>query len=555
MSTSQVPIQNNTLFYGDNLDILRRYIQSESVDLVYLDPPFNSKADYSILFKERGGGQSSAQIQAFSDFWHWDDAAEKAYQEIQQSSPTVSDAVKAFVSFLGRNDLTAYLVMMAVRLTELHRSLKKTGSLYLHCDPTASHYLKVILDTVFGAKNFRNEIVWKRTFAHGSADKWGDVHDVILFYSKSDDYIWTDPTQPHQEEYLEDKYRFEDARGRFRLVVLTGPGTTGGESGKSWHGYNPTVGGRHWAVPRRAISQLKEEGVEIPDSLHKQLDLLLEKGFIRFPEKKDGSQGVPEYRLYLSAEGAPIQDIIADIPPINSQAEERMGYPTQKPVELLKRLIGASAKEGSWILDPFCGCGTAIYAAHELRMRWIGIDVTHLAISLMKSKLRELGVHTPRNYVIIGEPTTFPEAQELARQDKYQFQWWALSLVDARPVGAPEGSIVGKKGADKGRDGYLTFKEGTDPNLRRIIVQAKGGDNVGATDVRDLIGTVNNSKAAMGLLITLNDPTKPMEEAAREAEYYESPTWGRKYPRIQIITVRELLDKRWPNIPLSNPSN
>jgi site-specific DNA-methyltransferase (adenine-specific) len=281
------------------------------------------------------------------------------------------------------------------------------------------------------------------------------------------------------------------------------------------------------------------------------LDKLDEIGRISWPKKEGGTPMFMQYKDDLG--GVDVQDLWTDIGPIPPQSPKRLGYPTQKPAALLDRIIEASSDEGDWVLDPFCGCGTAIFEANELKRNWIGIDITHLAISIMKSALREMKVYTPRNYQIIGEPTTFNEAQGLAKADKYQFQWWSLSLLDARPIGAPEGSKVGKKGADRGRDGYLTFKEGNDPNFRRIIIQAKGGENVGASDVRDLIGTVNNWKAAMGILITLDEPTEPMKTEARDAEYYESPTWGRKYPKIQIVTVKQLLEKKWPEMPFPNP--
>jgi hypothetical protein len=348
---------------------------------------------------------------------------------------------------------------------------------------------------------------------------------------------------------LEVKYRFEDERGRYRLVVLTGPGVTSGPSGKEWHGYNPTTIGRHWAVPKGALAQLESDGVEIPKNMHEQLDLLYKHGYIRFPQKKNGSQGVPEYKLYLSEKGSPIQDVILDIPPINSQAQERLGYPTQKPVRLLERIVEASSNEGDLILDPFCGCGTTIMAAQKLNRKWIGIDITHLAISLIRSRLKDIHIVANKDYKIIGEPADFKSARELAETNPYQFQWWALSLIDARPAGQPNGSQQGKKGADKGVDGWLTFRETDNLNLQRIVIQVKGGAHIGAQIVRDLIGTVQSTKSAMGMLITLYEPTEQMKQAAMEAEYYESKTWGHKYPKIQILTIPELLKGSKPILP------
>src|SRR5262249_13358454 len=357
------------LYYGDNLEVLRSgVIPPESVDLIYLDPPFNSNATYNVLFKAPSGKQSQAQIEAFEDTWHWtaDDGAELAFDEVMHSGNTeAANMLNAIRSFLGENDMMAYLTMMAVRLLGLHRVLKPTGSLYLHCDPVASHYLKILLDSVFGASHFRNEIVWKRTYAHGGADRWGDVHDTLLFYSKTDDYTWERPLQALDPGYISDKYRFEDDRGQYRLVVLTGPGTTKGQSGKTWRGYDPTTAGRHWAVPKAALSALAAQKIKIPSDLHEQLELLFKHDYIRFPEKKGGSQGVPEFKLYLP-KGQPVQDVILDIPPINSQAQERLGYPTQKPVSLLERIISASSKEGEIVLHPFCACAPPVHPATNL---------------------------------------------------------------------------------------------------------------------------------------------------------------------------------------------
>jgi DNA modification methylase len=368
------------LYYGDNLAVLREHIPDESVDLIYLDPPFNSNASYNVLFKAPTGEQSKAQIEAFEDTWHWtaDNGAELAFDQVIKSGNTeAANMLNAIRSFLGQNDMMAYLAMMAVRLLELHRVLKPTGSLYLHCDPVASHYLKILLDSVFDARHFRNEVIWKRTYAHGGADRWGDVHDTILFYSKSDKYTWTRTLQELDQTYIEGKYRFHDERGQYRLVVLTGPGATKGPSGVAWRGYDPTKAGRHWAVPGSAIGVLEDQGLAIPEKLHDQLELLYQHAFIRFPQKKGGEQGVPEFKLYLP-KGQPIQDIILDIPPINSQAQERLGYPTQKPVALLERILLASSNEGDIVLDPFCGCGTTVHAAQKPNRRWIGIDITHL---------------------------------------------------------------------------------------------------------------------------------------------------------------------------------
>ena len=367
---------NNTLYYGDNLEVMRKHLPDASVDLVYLDPPFNSNRDYNLLFREQSGEPAQGQIKAFTDSWQW---SERAYDEFCQTCPlpALVELVQGFVRTLGRNDLTAYLVMMAPRLVELHRVLKPTGSLYLHCDPTASHYLKVMLDVIFGARHFRNEIVWKRTSAHSSARRWGDVHDILLFYSKTENYTWNAVFQPHEAKHVESKYTFADTRGRYMPSDLTGAGRTSGDSGKSWRGYDPSALGRHWAVPRKIVEELvgKERASQM--TTQEKLDLLDAHGYIHWPAQ---GKGFPRFKKYLS-EGTLIQDVITDIPPINSQARERLGYPTQKPLALLERILQASSNAGDTVLDPFCGCGTAIVAAQKLNRRWIGIDITHLAIA------------------------------------------------------------------------------------------------------------------------------------------------------------------------------
>ncbi len=530
----------NTLYYGDNLDILQRYIKDESVDLVYLDPPFNSNANYNVLFAQKDGSQSSAQIQAFEDTWQWDQNAIQTYtREVEKGGP-VADALRAFNLILGDSNMMAYLTIMAPRLQELRRVLKPTGSLYLHCDPTASHYLKVLLDMVFGAENFRNEIVWKRTFAHGSPNRWGSIHDVIHFYTKSDSFLWNKVEQVYDEEYVKSKYRYSDEKGhKYRLVVLTAPGVTSGESGKPWKGYDPTRIGRHWAVPQKPLSEILE-GRKENLTTQEQLDLLEANGFIRWTKKSDGSIGTPEYKQPLIG-GMPIQDMIVDIPPINSQAAERLGYPTQKPLTLLERIINASSNPGDVVLDPFCGCGTAIAAAQKLGRQWIGIDITHLAIGLIKRRMED-AFGDALKYEVIGEPTTIDDARTLAEQDKYQFQWWALGLVGARPADQ-------KKGADHGIDGRLYFHDDNSGKTKQVVLSVKGGQHVNVSHIRDLKGVLEREKAEIGVYICLEEATKPMRAEAAEAGFYHSDTWNRDYPKVQILTIAELLDGKQIDMP------
>lgn len=532
----------NTLFYGDNLYVLQRHFPSECIDLIYLDPPFNSKADYNILFRERSGKQSVAQTQAFTDFWSWDSIAEKTYLEIQKD-PELGNMITFLHGYLGKNDMMAYLVMMTIRLRELKRVLKSTGSIYLHCDPTASHYLKIIMDKIFGVTNFRNEIIWKRTHAHSGAKRYGPVHDILFFYTKTESYTWNNQFLPYSQEYKDNFFRYKDKNNRaYRLTILTGSGIRHGLSGKPWRGYNPTSIGRHWAIPSYVRPLL---GNIDPKNVQFALDKLDQIGRIEWSKNK-----IPSFKQYEEdIKGVHLQDIWIDLPPISSQAKERLGYPTQKPESLLSRIIASSSNEGDTILDPFCGCGTTILASQTLKRKWVGIDITHLAIALIRSRLRKIRAYPNKDYDVIGEPIDITGAQKLAEENKFQFQYWAVSLIDAFPVGQSTQNPYGKKGADKGIDGWITFREGNSIDLKKIVIQVKGGHNVGAGEVRDLIGTVQNTKSAMGIMILLNEPTKPMKIAAMEAGYYESPTWGNQYPKIQILTMTELLEGKKPNIP------
>ena len=428
--------------------------------------------------------------------------------------------------------MMAYLAMMASRLVELHRVLKPTGSLYLHCDPTASHYLRMLLDGIFGQQFFQNEIIWKRTSAHSGTKRWGPIHDVILFYSKSETFTWNQIFQDYSEDYIESFYRYSDKKGRFRVGDLTGAGTRTGESGQRWRKVNPTEVGRHWAVPNKVLTE--SFGKEISTwTVQQKLDALDQRGLIYWPAKGR----VPGFKRYLNEKaGVPINDVITDINPIGAQAQERLGYPTQKPLPLLERIIEASSNKGDVVLDPFCGCGTTIHAAQKLGRRWIGIDVTYLAINLIKRRLKD-AFGGEVQYVERGQPTDFGSANRLAKMDKWQFQQWALSLIDARPRIEGEG-----KGADRGVDGMLYFYESKEKR-ERILVQVKGG-TVHRNDVATLIGDMNNQKFVGGILLTLEKPTKAMRTEAADAGRYKSALWHDKdYPKIQLLSVEGLLTK------------
>ncbi len=527
---------SNALYYGDNLSVLRESIATESVDLIYLDPPFNSNASYNVLFKATSGKGSQAQIEAFEDTWHWNEHAEQAFDEVMHSgNAEAANMLKAMRSFLGENDMMAYLAMMAVRLIELHRVLKPTGSLYLHCDPVASHYLKTLLDSIFGPTNFQNEIIWKRTGSHGGSKRWGPVHDTILFYTKSENYTWNRVFQEYDASYLEKFYRFDDEHGRYRLVTLTGAGIRTGDSGKPWRGVDPTKSGRHWAIPSRALEAAYPDRDLSDLTTQEKLDLLDKAGLVYWPPK--GS--VPQQKRYSDENpGVLLQDIITDIGPISSQAQERLGYPTQKPLALLERIISASSNEGDLVLDPFCGCGTATHAAEKLHRKWIGIDITHLAIGLIERRLKDgfPGI----KFEVHGTPKDFAGAEDLAKRDKYQFQWWAVTLINAVPYGGK------KKGADSGIDGYFYCK----PDGKKTeggIVSVKAGETLHVDMVRDLRGVMDREKAPLAILLTLREPTTPMVKEAASAGFFKTP-FG-QFPRIQIATVEQLLDRKLPKLP------
>ena len=518
----------NQLYFGDNLSVLREHIPDESVDLIYLDPPFNSNATYNVLFKERSGEDSAAQITAFDDTWHWTIDSERAYQEVVTDGPDkLGKLLQAMRDFLGQNDMMAYLTMMAQRLAELHRVLKPTGSIYLHCDPTASHYLKLLLDAVFGEQYFKGEIVWKRTSAHSSANRPGPVHDNILMYVKSDEYLWNVLHQPYDEEYLNTFFEMTDADGRkWKRMDLTGAGIRHGATGQPWRGIDITERGRHWAYPPAVLEEFDEQGL------------------VHWP-KREG--GMPRFKQYADEmPGVPVQDVWTDIRPLHNLARERMGYPTQKPEALLERIINASSNEGDVVLDPFCGCGTAVAVAERLKRRWIGIDVTHVSISLMKHRLHDTFGAELSDYQVIGLPEDVASARALAQDSnndgRYQFEYWALGLVDARPA-------TGKKGADSGIDGYINFFDDNSGKAKRIIVQVKSG-HVNRGMIATLKGDMEREEAVIGIFITLESPTEPMRQEAIAAGFYEPESLpGNQFPRVQILTIEQLLNGDQPEYP------
>ncbi|MBA4376036.1 MAG: site-specific DNA-methyltransferase [Anaerolinea sp.] len=513
---------DNCLYYGDNLDILRRYIKDESIDLIYLDPPFNSKANYNMLFKEHDGQQSIAQFQAFEDTWTWDQVSAKTYQEVVESGGKVSQALLACRTLLGDTDMLAYLTMMSIRLIELRRVLKSTGCIFLHCDPTASHYLKVIMDAIFGPLNFINDIVWERySRPKGSqfkSRKFGVSTDNLLFYAKTTSYnFFLEDIEPElSEDGISKRYTLEDDKGHYYSGPLLRSASMGYRPNLVFEFKGYTPGPEGWRMTKEKLIELEKNG-----------DIFFT------------GNGTPRRKVRLTNQpGSPITNCWTDIQAIGSQAKERLGYPTQKPEALLERIIKVSCKEGDVVLDPFCGCGTAVVTAQKLNRQWIGIDITHLAITVVKQRLKDAfgGV---AKFKVIGEPTSLPDAEELAASDPYQFQWWVLGFVGARPV-------EGKKGADQGIDGRLYFHEQDGGETKQVIFSVKAG-NTNAAHIRDLHGVIDREGAAIGVLLTMQEPTKPMRSEAASGGIYTSP-WG-NHPKLQILTVEELLEGKKIDMP------
>ncbi len=495
-------MEGNTLYYGDNLDILRRYIPDESVDLIYLDPPFNSQQAYNVIFEEDNGTGSASQIEAFDDTWHWTTEAMDAYEQVLDHGGQPAETMRAFRAMLDDTDMMAYLAMMAPRLIELRRVLKETGSIYLHCDPTASHYLKVLMDGIFDGRNFLNEIIWRYEGPQSpSPTRFATKHDVCLRYARDAREVYAGELyhlEPVAAEDLRRRYR-KDEDGRYFYTTPKGDYTD------------------------ESIQRLEQEG--------RVLRTRTGKVRIKYFLTRDEAGNVVRRKK--------LADVWDDIPSLGlaAQAEEKLGYPTQKPEALLERIIQASSNEGDLVLDPFCGCGTTIAVAHRLKRRWIGIDITHIAVNLMKTRLRDtFGEEVESEYEVMGEPTDLAGARQLAGEDRLQFESWALGLVGARQTEK-------KPGADRGIDGRLYFHDASvDSPTRQIILSVKSG-GVGVSFVRDLRGVVDREEAALGVLITLEPPTKPMVKEAASGGFYHPPhDPDKKYPKIQILTIEDLLE-------------
>ena len=518
-------IRPGTIYYGDNLGWLRRFPDT-SVDLVYLDPPFNANRNFNVLFKDESGIDSAAQRQAFEDTWHWgaDAAAKLAFlTETARHGGAVPDSVgvlvRALHQALGTSQMMAYITQMTIRLVEMHRLLKPTGALFLHCDPIASHHLRLMLDAIFGPGQFRNEIVWKRSDAHNDAKqgmkRFGRIHDVLLFYSKTDAYHFDTQYTPLPEKTVKGWYRHQEPDGRRYNLDNATAAKPGGDTLYEFQGIRPPEG-RFWAYSRANMERLNAEGRLV----------ITPTGKIYVKRYLDESRGVA------------LQDIWADVGHLRgfTKSTERLGWPTQKPRALLERIIDAAAPPDGLVLDPFCGCGTAIDAAESRGRKWVGVDNSWHAIEIMQARMRARhGLKVP----IEGAPTELEGARALAleRPDgREQFEAWALSLVGAIPHGGPQ-----KKGADRGADGVITFGGSRAPG--RVIVSVKSGARIDASDVRELRGAMERHQGTLGLFVTLEEPTRPMREEAASAGVYSSPVDDIDYPRVQIVTIRQLLEQ------------
>ncbi len=529
----------NKLYFGDNLEIMRE-MDAGRVDLICTDPPFNSGRDYNSFLRD-----SLAQKKAFRDTWVWNTAAQdtradiekyacnnKTYKALNECLKGCDLLLKRAVS--GKNgSMRAYLAFMGPRLAEMHRILTDTGSLYLHCDPTANHYLKGLMDGIFGTENFRNQIIWKRTKAHNSGKQYGRTHDTILFYSKGEEWVWNPVYVAHDPAYVKRAYRHQDERGLYQVVALTASEVSLGESGRPWRGVNPSNIGRHWSTPRR---EAWPEDVEPPEnyealSVHEKLDALDASGLLYWPPKGN----VPRFKRYLStSKGSRVQDVITDINPLTGNSKERLGYPTQKPLALYERLIAASSNEGDLVLDPFCGCGTTIDAAHTLKRAWLGIDLTILALDPMRQRLADRhGLQPSVDYQIEGYPTNMQEVRRLLKAgDKrkyHDFSNWAVTRLGLQPT-----QDVGDGGHDGVGHVTLWSTQRMKETNARILAEVKTG-KPSMTQVRAFCQVMRENNAAIGIFITIEPVTAGMRQQAENMGVFEHN--GQSYPRLQFWQV------------------
>ena len=533
-------MQSNCLYFGDCLDIMPEYIPDESVDLIYLDPPFNSKRLYNAFI----GG---AQYVAFDDTWRWHEAVEDFHAVAKDVS--LAPTMEGLRRMLGQGSDLAYLSYMANRLRECRRVLKPTGSIYLHCDPTMSHKLKLLLDAVFGSKNFRSEIIWRRTNAHNNTSRqYGPIHDTIFFYSASNKLTFHPGHTPYTKAYIETRFKHNDTRGRYQTNYLTGPGKRYGDSGKEWGGFNPTSKDRHWAIPRSLRKYLPEQGKNM--STQEALDALYSQDLIVFPKKIGGQ---PMYKQYVG-EGVSYQDVWAYQPNTKGvlfdtddcidqdvkwleNEEEKLDYPTQKPVGLLSRILVTSSNENDVILDPFCGCGTTIEAAQRLNRRWIGIDICAQACKIIQQRLEGHFDSLWDEIEFVGMPKTVEDAKLLAKYDPFKFEKWAASLTPGMEANK-------KQRGDAGIDGWGRYP------LRKgvfvdVVSQVKAG-NTNPGHIQGFNGARQQVGADMGVFTCFREKvTNGMRNAAVNAGRFQN------WPTIQIYTVEAYFENRKPDLPLA----
>jgi DNA modification methylase len=556
----------NRLYYGDNLDVLRNKIGSESVDLCYIDPPFNSKRNYFQIYNNQGG-EDRAQAQAFVDTWEWGDEAVDGLAwitdiaQLQNGKLTEQtvELIKGLEKVLKRGSLLAYLIHMTLRIVEIHRVLRPTGSFYLHCDPTASHYLKLVLDAVFCGQggDFRSEIIWRRTGSHNKAGRWAPIHDVIFYFTKSSKYVWNNIKTPYMRKHVEDNFAHQPD-GSYKTAyygnVLTGSEVRNGESGLPWKGFNPTAKNRHWAIPGKIW---EEVGVD-PSGMtqHQKLDFLFDRGFIKIVE----GHAWPIYERTISPDdGVPASDIWSyqpytegtvfgtnegideDIRWLSTRDKERLGYPTQKPEALMERIIKASSNEGDVVLDAYCGCGTTVAVAQRLGRQWIGIDITYQSIALILKRLEDkYAADWPAveaNILLDGVPRDLASAVALANRPddrtRKEFEKWMILTYSRN-----QARINEKKGADGGVDGIAYFLKDKAENGKAIF-QVKSG-KTGRGDLAKLNSDRIREKADFGILLCMDMPTKAMRDEIAAAGKYQHPLLNREDDRLQVVTVAEI---------------
>ena len=511
----------NKLYYGDCLTIMQE-MKVGSVDLIYLDPPFNSNREYNAIYKTETGMPLPDQVEAFCDTWTLDEERERAIRmmPILMRDVGIDDEVaefwKLWMNALRKTQprLLAYLSYMVERLLQMRVILKPTGSIYLHCDPTASHYIKALMDAIFDHRNFQSEIIWKRTSGHSDSKTLGAVHDTILVYTKSAKFTYNRQYLDYDAAYIERRYRNADDDGRKWMDDnLSAKGLRGGGYDYEYKGTRST-----WRVPPETMQRLDSEG-----RLH-----FTNRGGIRIKRYLDEMKGLP------------LTDVWTDIDPINSQSRERLGYATQKPVALLDRIIKASSNSGDVILDPFCGCASTLESAQRLSRQWVGIDIAIHAIKrVAKVRLQDrLGLVEGKDFKVEGAPRNLEGARDLWTRDKYHFQKWAVESID--------GFVTTKRTADGGIDGRLYFELPSERTLNSMAIEVKGGKNVSIRDLRALRGVLDNDEADMAGLIVMDPLGSTQQRNFKQfmAQAGDFTVNGIHYPRMQMISVPEILEGR-----------